>query len=92
MSENQPLPGFAGISRNCSTCAFSLEVRELPPSIQKQRVCRWGPPTVVPIYSQNGLTLQVIHPPVNETMLCHQHRLAAEISNAIKSPVEVPQH
>jgi hypothetical protein len=89
-NENQPLPGDGGPKRNCANCAFSIEVREPPPSIQKQRVCRWGPPAVVPIYSPQGITLQVLHPPVNETVLCNQHRLAVEIANAIPGPKEGP--
>jgi len=90
MKENQPMPGHTGISRNCTNCAFSIEVREPPPSIQKQRVCRWGPPALVPIYSPQGVTLQVMHPPVNETLLCGQHRLLGEIANANSDPKERP--
>lgn len=88
MSENQPLPGFAGIPRHCENCAFSTEVREPPPSIRKMRVCMFNPPQAIPIYSPNGMTLQVMHPPVNETMLCNQHRFRAEIANANSSPTE----
>lgn len=90
MTENQPMPGFTGISRNCTNCAFSSEVREPPPSIRKIRVCMWGPPSVVPIYSPGGVTLQVMQPPVNETMLCNQHRLTGEIANANGDPTTGP--
>lgn len=88
--ENQPLPGDGGPERNCTNCAFSVEVREPPPSIRKQRVCRWGPPAVVPIYSPQGVTLQVMHPPVNESILCNQHRLLIEIANANPAPQKGP--
>jgi len=88
--ENQPTPGQLGERRNCSNCAFSSEVREPPPSIRKVRVCMYNPPQVVPIYSPQGVTLQVMHPPVNETLLCNQHRFRAEIANAIASAIASP--
>jgi hypothetical protein len=90
MNENQPMPGHTGIARNCSNCAFSIEVREPPPSIQKMRVCRWGPPQIVPRYVQGGMTLNVMHPPVDESILCNQHRLAVEIANVNSDPQERP--
>ncbi len=88
--ENQPSPEQIGETRNCSNCAFSTEAREPPPSIRKIRVCMFNPPQVVPIYSQTGVTLQVMQPPVNQTMLCNQHRFRTEIANANSSPTGGP--
>ncbi len=88
LKENQPVPGAVPNPRNCSNCAFSVEAREPPPSIRKMRVCMWGPPQIVPSFTPQGVTLNVMHPPVNESMLCNQHRLKSEVANANASPTE----
>jgi hypothetical protein len=86
-NENQPLPGDGGPRRNCTNCAFSKEIQLPPPQIGKTRICLWGPPGVVLIPDgRGGATLTTMFPNVNETVLCNQHRLTAEIANAISRP------
>lgn len=84
--ENQPSPDLAPVPRNCTNCAFSAEVREPPPSIRKIRVCMFGPPQIVPVPGPQGMTINVMHPPVNESLLCNQHRFRSEIANANSGP------
>lgn len=84
--ENQPNPN----ARNCVNCAFSVEARMNPQDIKKVRVCRRFPPQMVPSFSQAGMTVNVLHPAVDESILCHEHRFLAEVANANSGPTEGP--
>lgn len=87
-TENQPEPGAFEVRRNCTNCAFSKEAHEPPPSIQKIRVCCFNPPQMVAMPTPRGVNLQIMFPPVNETILCNQHRLLTEVANANSRPTE----
>lgn len=91
-TENQPTPPTTFERRNCVNCAFSAEVREPPPSIRKMRVCMFNPPQIVPVPGPQGVTLNVMFPPVSKDMLCNQHRFRTEIANENSGPTGGPAH
>lgn len=72
--DNQPAP-LDVIS--CAQCFFSRVVRVHPQSLEKVRVCKWGPPTPILAMTQNGPTLlPSTQAPVTDSQWCFQFRPA----------------
>ncbi len=90
MKENQPLPELGGKTRDCSNCAFAVQARLSAADIRTRLICRFNPPQMVPSFTQTGMTINVMQPPVDETMLCNQHRFRSEIANAKPDPEKEP--
>lgn len=90
--ENQPLPGDGGPRRHCGNCAFARDVQLPPPNIGRQRYCHFNPPSVALIPVGPGqANLTPVFPPVNDSMLCHQHRLGVEVVGAPGNEKTAPQ-
>ena len=88
--QDQSNPTNFAQERNCSNCAFAIEARMDPSALVKQTCCAWGPPQMLQSFTPQGVTLTVMHPPVNASMVCHQHRLKTEIANAKNSEEKGP--
>jgi hypothetical protein len=90
-TENQPIPHpLAG--RNCGNCGYTAEGRLTPTDITPRKMCIRFPPSIVPNFTPQGVTLSIFQPPVDASMCCWEHATQVEIkaeSDAKNSPLGI---
>jgi len=63
------------IKLDCRTCKYSEEMRASPTDLQKALVCRFNPPQLMAVYTQQGVQVSSIRPPLAPGEWCFQYTL-----------------